>query len=435
MKSIKHIILLLCLYGSGIKGQLTFSGLDSLLAFSDKNSSVSKTNLQQTLLAKWTKVAALANTVNFKSPVTFSATDNLKLPVSFIPAEAFGGPAGTFRQITLGQEYVSNFNFNPQIDIVNPYNWAKVKSASINKELTEVSNQIAKKTLYENIAAAYYNIIALQEQILIIEKSLTASDSVLLIVKNKFSQGIIREQDVNNATVNKLNVADKLNQLRSMLDQQVNTLKILCDIPSGTEVTVKADQSEEVNGSLKATSTLQSRLNILQSSYARNELRANRLSMLPTLSLFYYQGWQQNSNTAFFDNKADWIQSQYIGVRISMPIPPDVNKLSQTYTTKINHRIAELNSSHSQLQTELANKNMEIDYDKASSSYSLAKQIFELKNSNYIKSLNQYREGILPTDNLLNAFNDLLNSELNLVSAYSSARFNRSKIAINNSVK
>jgi OMF family outer membrane factor len=414
---------------------LIFSGLDSLLKYADKNSSVSKTNSQQNLLAKWTKVAALANTVNLKSPVSFSATDNLQLPVNFIPAEAFGGTAGTYRQITLGQQYVSNFNFNPQIDIINPYNWAKVKSASVNKELTEVSNQMNKKTLYENIAAAYYNITALQEQIIIIEKSLQASDSVLLIVKNKFAQGIIREQDVNNATVNKLNVNEKLNQLKLLLTQQFNTLKILCDIPSNTPVTVKMTDEEEVSGSVKSTADLQSRLNTLQSSYAKNELRANRMSMLPTLSLFYYKGWQHNSNTAFFDTNADWIQSQYIGVRITVPIPPDITKLSQTYTSKINYRIAELNNSHIHLQSELNNRNMEIEYDKATSTYSSAKQIFELKNSNYIKSLNQYREGILPTDNLLIAFNDLLNSELNLVSAYSSARFNRSKININNSIK
>jgi outer membrane protein len=433
VKNTQHIIVILffCL---SAKSQLVFSSLDSLFAYADKNSTISKTNGQQSLLAKWTKVAALANTINFKSPVTFSATDNLMLPVNFLPAEAFGGPPGTFRQITLGQEYVSNFNFNPQIDIVNPYNWAKVKSASVNKELTEVNNQVSKKNLYENIAAAYYNVTALQEQILITEKSLIASDSVLLIVKNRFGQGIVREQDVNNTTVNKLSISDKLEQLKALLNQQLNTLKILCDIPSGAQVTVKMSAQEEA-GSVKSTSTLQNRLNTLQSAYAKNELRANRMSMLPTLSLFYYQGWQQNSNTAFFDSNADWIQSKYIGVRISVPIPPDVTKLSQTYTSKINYRIAELNTSHSQLQTELSNKNIEIEYEKASSSYSTAKQIFELKNSNYIKSLNQYREGILPTDNLLTAFNDLLNSELNVVSAYSSVHFNRSKILINNSIK
>jgi OMF family outer membrane factor len=431
-----HIAALIMLGTTVTNAQLNFTGLDSLLSYAERNSATIKTGYQQSLLAKWTKVAALANTVNFKSPVSFSVIDNLQLPVNFLPAEAFGGPSGTFRQITLGQEYVSNFNFNPQIDIINPYNWAKVKSASLSKEMTEVSNQLNKKTLFENIAAAYYNSIALQEQIILTEKSLSASDSIQQIVKNKFSLGIVREQDLNNAAVNQLNIKDKLSQLKIMHQQQLNTLKILCDISVGTQITLQNNSGTELTGgSLKSTSNLNSRYNNLQQQFAKSEFRANRISMMPVLSAFYYQGWQHNSNTGFFDSKSTWIQSQYIGLKITVPFPPDVTKMSQNYTSKINYRIAGLNNTHSELQTELTNRSLELDYDKAISTYQTGKQIFDLKNDNYTKSLNQYKEGILSTDNLLIAFNDMVNSELNVVAAYSSAQFIRSKILINNSLK
>lgn len=424
------------LFGLTIQAQLNFPGLDSLLAYAERNSTTIKTCQQQSLLAKWTKVAALANTVNFKSPLTFSATDNSKLPVNFLPAEAFGGPAGTFRQVTLGQQYVSNFNFNPQIDIINPYNWAKVKSASVSKEITEVNNSINKKTLFENIAASYYNSIALQEQISLTEKSLSAADSIQQIVKNKFSEGIVREQDVNNALVNQLNIKDKLAQLKVMHEQQLNTLKILCDISAGTQITLQNTSSSEfTEGNLKSTGSLNNRYNYLQSQFAKSELRANRMAMMPVLSVFYYQGWQQNSNTAFFDSKSTWIQSNYIGLRVTVPFPPDVTKMSQSYTSKINYRIASLNNSHTELQTELNNRSLELDYEKAISSYQIAKQIFDLKNNNFSKSINQYREGILSTDNLLIAFNDMVNSQLNVISAFSSAQFSKSKISINNTLK
>lgn len=436
IKKYIHTAVLAFLFGTSIQAQLNFTGLDSLLSFAERNSTTIKTGQQQSLLAKWTKVAALANTVNLKSPISFSATDNLQLPVNFLPAEAFGGPAGTFRQVTLGQEYVSNFNFNPQIDIINPYNWAKVKSATVSKEMTEVTNSINKKTLFENIAAAYYNSIALQEQIILTEKSLSASDSIQQIVKNKYSLGIVREQDVNNAQVNRLNIQDKLVQLKVMHQQQLNTLKILCDISPGTQITLQNLSSTEfVDASLKSNGSLNSHYNTLQHQFAKSELRANRMSMMPVLSVFYYQGWQHNSNDGFFDSKSTWIQSQYIGLRITVPFPPDVTKMSQSYTSKINYRIAGLNNTHTELQTELNNRSLELDYDKALSGYQTAKQIFDLKNSNFLKSMNQFKESILSTDNLLIAFNDMVNSQLNVVSAFSSAQFVKSKISINNSLK
>lgn len=433
---ITFLLVAFSVFSLQLKSQLNFTGLDSLLTYAERNSSTIKICHQQSLMAKWTKVAALANTVNFKSPITYSSTDNLKLPVNFIPAEAFGGPAGSFRQITLGQQYVSNFNFNPQIDIVNPYNWAKVKSASVSKEMTEVSNLINKKTLFENIAAAYYNSIALQEQIILTEKSLAASDTIRQIVKNKFNTGIVREQDLNNALVNQLNLNDKLVQLKVMYQQQLNALKILCDISPSVQLTLQNQSSGEISETnLKSNADLNNRYFKLQNQFAKSELIANRSSMLPVISLFYYQGWQQNSNTAFFDSKSTWIQSNYIGVRITVPFPPDVTKLSQSYNSKINFRIASLNNTHTELQSELNNRGLELDYEKALSAYQTGKQIFDLKNSNYLKSLNQYKEGILSTDNLLIAFNDMLNSQLNVVSAFSSAQFVKSKISINNSLK
>src|ERR1700752_5140177 len=150
--NMKKLFLLAFFSATILRGQITFTGLDSVFAYAERNSVTVKTATQQSLLAKWTKVAAIGNTVNFRNPLSFSLTDNTQLPVSFIPASAFGGRPGDLKAITLGQQYVGNFNFNPQIDFINPYNLAKVKSSSLNNELTEVNNLLNKKNLFESIA-------------------------------------------------------------------------------------------------------------------------------------------------------------------------------------------------------------------------------------------------------------------------------------------
>ena len=414
--------------------QLTFNTLDSVFAYADRNSASSRISTQQSLLAKWTKVAALANTINFKSPVSFSATDNLQLPVSFLPAEAFGGASGTFRQITLGQQFVNNFNLNPQIDLINPQNWARVKSAELNKEMTEINNQLNKKALHESITAAYFNCISLSEQNSVSKKSLELADTLTMIIKNKYELGIAREQDLNNAKVNYLNVKDKLQQLETNYKQQINALKILCDIPANMSINL-SNTFDSPENSVKSTNTLESKYTMLQNQYMKSELKVNRMSMLPVLSLVYYQGWQQNSNAGFFDDKAKWIPSKYVGLRITVPFPPDVTKLSQNYTNKVNYRISALNASHVQLQNEMSNRNLDAEVEKNSNTLSIAQQIFELKNSNYQKSINQYKAGILPTENLLSSFSDLLNAELGLISARAGNNYSKAKLLINNSLK
>lgn len=428
----KKFLLLILVLSGALEAQVNFTSVDSAFAYAQRNSTSSRNSEQQRLLAKWTHIAALGNTINLRNPVSFSSTDNLMLPVSFIPASVFGGPPGALKSITLGQQYVSNFNFNPQIDIINPTNWARVKSAALNKEATDLNNLLTRKNLYESIAAAYFNIISLQLQEVITKQNLSSADSLVMIGQNKFALGLIREQDLNNSLVNQLNVKDKLTQLQTSVEQQNNNLKILCDIPSGTKISVTAALENSYNSELKATSSLSFKNSILQSEISKSELRVNRWSVLPVLSAFYYQGWQQNSNDKFFDSKSTWIQSQYIGLRISVPIPPDVNRLSQNYTSKISYRTALLNAEHTKLQNELNNQSLDLDYQKAYSSYLTAKNVFELKDKNYQKSLNQYKEGVLSTDLMLNAFADLLNSRLALVSAQASLEYTKTKININN---
>jgi outer membrane protein len=431
MRNIFKIVSFL-LFSSNVQAQTSFSSLDSLLSYTDKKSSLSKISDQQVLLAKWTKVAALANSVNFRNPVSFSATNNLLLPVNFIPAEAFGGPAGTFRQITLGQQYVSNFNFNPQIDIINPGNIAKAKSASINQELTALSVSISKKNQHEGIAASYYNYHGMQRQVKVMKKSLEQADTLVFILKNKVESGITREQDLNNAEANQLNIRDKLSQLKSNLEIQTNALMILCDVPSDLRLN---EPSNLILQEAKPNSSLQLKYQIVQGKYAKSELNATRFSMLPVVSAVYYQGWQKNSNTGFTDGGANWIESKYIGLRITLPFPPDATKLSQTYANKVNYKIASLNADHLKIQEDLSNKNLGIEYERSMAAYETCLKILDLKRKNYEKSLAQFKEGLLSADLLINYFNDQLSSELNVSVAWSALELSKSRIIINNSIK
>lgn len=429
---------LIFLASIGLKAQSTlqFNSIDSLFKYAERNSATIKSGHQQSLSAKWTKIASVGNTINFKSPFTASWTDNTTLPVSYLPAEAFGGPAGTFKQVSLGQQYVTSYAITPQIDIINPSAWARIKSAELNKQLTETNNLIAKKSLYESISATYYNIISINAQINNVQQSITAADSILLIAKNKFNQGLIREQDVNNSTINLLNVQDKLNQLQLSLEQNYNSMKILCDFKAENSIQITESISTINSNAKSVSSNLIEKQSQLQASYLKSELTATRLaSFSPTLSLIFNQNWQQNSNVSFTDANANKFTSQYIGVRVTVPFPLDVNRLSTNYTSKINYRIATINSAHATLQNQINNKQLDLEFLKAKSTYNTAKQVSELKDLNYQKILNQYREGIISTDILLTAFTDKINAQLNYSSAFAGLKYAESKININNKIQ
>lgn len=440
IKSISIIIISLTWFllfqTAGAQTDLRFSNLNSLLNYAEQNSITIKTTEQQVLMAKWQKISAQVGLVNFRIPTNFNLINNIELPVSFMPGEAFGGAPGTFKEVKMGQQYIGNLNIAPQIDIINTSAWAKLQSASKNSELTTVNNLLVKKLLFESISATYHNIISLKEQIELTTKSLLIADTLLINMGNKYSEGIVRQQDLNDAKINKLTLVDKLKQLEASLQQQHLSLKILCDIPENSTIQIDepVDYNQNIALGLEVDNQLVYKSSLLKYDITKADLKANHLMLLPTLSVVYYDAWQQNSNNMFFDKDAQWLNSQYIGLKLSLPFP-DVNRFTQTKISKVNSTIALQNAAHTKLQNENNNRQLVLDYEKAFSQFTTAKQIYELKEQNYQLATNQFHMDILSSDKLLIAFNDMISSRLNYSSALANLLYLKSKIDINNIIK
>ncbi len=438
MRKFLIISITVLLFIEQIKAQegLRFNNLDSLLQYAEMNSVSVKTSVQQALIAKWQKISAQANLVNFRMQTNFNLTNNIVLPVTYLPGEIFGGAPGSTKEVSLGKQYIGNLNIAPQIDIINPSSWMKLQSADINSELTFVNNLIAKKNLFESISAVYFNIVSLQEQLKLTEKSLVIADTLFLIMQNKYSAGIVRQQDLNDAKINRLTLVDKLEQVKISIEQQYLSLRILCDIPQKTTVIINKTfkYNQQIAIGLEAKNQLAYEAARLKSDLAKSDLKNSKFIYLPTVSLMFYDTWQQNSNETFFDKNTQWLNSQYVGLRITIPFP-DMNKFTQTKISKINKTISLQNSEHTKIQNDNNNSQLVLDYQKAFSLFMTAKQIFDLKEQNYQLALNQFNMDILSSDKLLIAFNDKITSRLNYSSALANLLFSKSKIDINNTVK
>lgn len=438
MKQILFLItgLLLLIQPANAQNKISFNNLDVLLEYAENNSMFIKTGEQQSLLAKWQKISAQAGLVNFRMQTNFNLTNNLELPVTFLPAEAFGGTPGTFKEVTTGRQYIGNFNLSPQIDIINSASWAKLTTANVNVELTSVNNLIVKKTLFESVSASYHNIISLQEQIEITRKSLLSADTLLMIMQNKYTEGIVRQQDLNDAHINKLTLSDNLEQLDLSLKQQYYNLRILCDIPETNSISIdeQPDYDKQIVLGLQVDNQLQYESSLLKVELAEADLKTNRFMQYPTVSLVFYNAWQQNSNTKFFDNDVNWLNSQYVGLKVSLPFP-DINRFTLTKSSRINKVISLQNAEHTKLENELTNKQLILDYEKAYSQLNTAKQIFQLKEQNYDLALHQFDMSILSSDKLIIAFNDMLTSRLNYSRALANLNFTMSKIEITNTIR
>jgi outer membrane protein TolC len=252
---------------------------------------------------------------------------------------------------------------------------------------------------------------------MVLEKDATIQDDGSTVTRGKFKVTVTENELLN-------------------LKQQYLSIKILCDIPENIKITIiePLQYNQQFSLGLTVNNQLQYKSSLLKVEQANVDIKINRFKQFPTLSFVYYDAWQQNSNIQFFDNNVDWINSQYLGLKLTMFFP-DVNRYMLTQTSKINKTISLQNAEHSKIQNVLVNKQLVLDHEKAYSQVNSTQQIYELKEQNYQLALNQFNASILPSDKLLIAFNDLLVSRLNHCNAISNVLFTKSKIDINNKIK
>lgn len=431
------ILMVLLVGGQPLRAQdsLSFTSLDAVFAYADQHSSPLKNATQQTILAKYQTLAAQWGKWNLQGKANLTLTDNTKLITNFLPAEILGGPAGTFQKVTFGQQYVSNLVVSPQIDILNPYAAAQVRLSRTNEQLTATTNLLNRRNLYESVAGAYCNILSYQWQIEVTKSSLANADTLVRILQNKQKEGIVRPQDVNTALANRLTLVNKLYQLAGQREQQVSSLKILCDIDPAISLVISGpDRPKAFDGTLTATGNLLQRQSEWQLNYQEASLNANRKWYYPTVSVLGNLGWQQNTNNYFFDNSA-WFSNSYIALRLTLPLLPDVNKMAAVQLDRININIAQTNWQHTMVQDATNNRQLQLDYQTAYTSYQLSVEIEGLQQDSYRKNLAIYKEGILSVSDLLISFNTWLNSSLTTVTQLAGSEYAKSRIAISNTVK
>jgi outer membrane protein len=413
-----------------------FHSIDDLFDYTSKNSITLQNNEVRLEQAKKARLAAVLGTIDVNgSLLSAQFTDNTTLGVNLFPAEIFGGEPGTFQEVQMGVRYNTNLTNFADVKLVNPAGWKNLKLSKINIDLTASNNTISLKNLQENIANNYFNIVNLEEQIRSTGINLNVADTLAQITRHKYEEGLARQQDVNDTRVNYLQIKENLQQLKLLRDQYYISLKLLCDIPEQTQIRISHAEGieSEIQDPVLLRNQLTLKNSLLKEQYAWHNLQATKAAFMPTVSL---QLSNSNNlyNPEFEPVTGNWINSNYIGLRLNIPIPNSQN-ISRRSTAKFDYEMAINNTQQARIKADLDQQSLDKEYQKALSQAGTNAEILALRKDTYFKNQNLYAEGLISLDKTITSFNEMVNAEYNLISAQVNVQLVLSKISINNNIQ
>ncbi|MEH6777178.1 TolC family protein [Maribacter arcticus] len=333
-----------------------------------------------------------------------SYQNQLKQPVSVIPAEIFGGEPGTFAEVVFGQPQTATATATLRQQI---FDGSYIVGVQATKAFLSYSANNKEKTTLEvrkQVVEAYGNVLLAKESVQILEKNKVTLEKNLYETSKLYENGLGEQESVDQLQITLSSIE---NQLQNAIRLQEITLQML-NLSMGLDLTAPTKLKENLEdltvakidlGILNYDFNLNENVdfklaeNLNQQRYYEWKLAKSRA--LPTLNAFVNYGSSAFSdNFSFLNGEQQWFDSSVMGFDLSIPIFSSLKRSASTQRAKIALEKAKTQLTEAEQQIRLQLENAKNNYTLAIANYETAKQNLTLSERIENKNQIKYKEGL-----------------------------------------
>lgn len=351
--------------------------------------------------------------------------NQLKQPVTFIPAEFSGGEPGTFTPVTFGAKQSANLTATLSQVIFDGSYLVALKASTAFLEFSENANEKTRLEVRKGVINAYGGVLLTEESVSIVEKNIDAITDNLSETQALYEEGFAEEEDAEQLQITKLQLENQLSNTKRQADIAKQMFNLALGIPVNAPVVFRdgLEQLTLENVSLEISEQELAVEENVDYKIADNltkqrelELKLEKSKALPSVNAFVNYGTQtQDDDFIFFDSDTRWFQSSIFGVSINVPIFSSLKRSARTQRAAIALDQAQTDLEQTIQQIQLDTDTARSDYQFAIESYQTAQKNLELaeriENKNQIK----FREGISTSFDLRQAQTQLYNAQQELL--------------------
>lgn len=390
-------------YSFSLQEAITFA-LDSNYASINARRDIAKAIKQ-----KWETTATglpqIDGSINYQN--------NLKQPVTLIPAEFGGGEPGTFTPITFGTKQNVNAVATLNQLIFDGSYLVGLKAAKAFLNYSENYNEKVRLEVRKGIINAYGSVLLAQELVDIFEKNKTNLEKNLNETRKIFENGLTEEENVEQLEITLLDLETQLSNVRrsQSIAKQMFNLSLGIDVELPVTLTDSLSILADENISLALLDAALNMEDNVDYKIANNlveqrffEMRLEKSKFLPSLSAFVNYGTAANSDDfTFLNGDQKWYQSSVLGVSLNVPIFSSGMRSARTQRAEIALDQAETDFEQTKQQIKLDLTTARSNYLFAIEKYDNAKQNLQLAERVENKNEVKFMEGLTTSFDLRQA--------------------------------
>ena len=397
------LLIIIILLSNNLFGQNAFT-LENAIDYALENNRLSKnatSDLEIANAKKWETIATGLPQIN----AFIDYNNNLKQPVSLVPAEFFGGNPGEFAELSFGTKQTIDGSVTLTQLLFDGSYMIGLASIKLYMDIAEKAKIKTDQEVKKATISAYGNALISHERVKILNKNLKNVKNNLDEINKIYQNGFTELENVEQLTISYKSLKNSLDYASKIEKTTLNLFKIIIGYDIEKEITLldnlsgltlKSFDLNESSENFEIEKNIDYQLSLNNKKSQQTLLRLEQAKALPTLRAFLKGGYDGNNESfRFFKPNQKWYGYSFVGVTMSVPIFSSLRKSAKTQQAKIEFEKSVIDYSESKKRILIELENAESEYQYALNSYNNA--IENLKLAEKIERKNQIKflEGLI----------------------------------------
>ncbi len=397
------LLMIIILLSNNLFGQNAFT-LENAIDYALENNRLSKnatSDLEIANAKKWETIATGLPQIN----AFIDYNNNLKQPVSLVPAEFFGGNPGEFAELSFGTKQTIDGSVTLSQLLFDGSYMIGLASIKLYMDIAEKAKIKTDQEVKKATISAYGNALISQERVKILNKNLKNVKNNLDEINKIYQNGFTELENVEQLTISYKSLKNSLDYAIKIEKTTLNLFKLIIGYDIEKEIalldnlsglTLKSFDLNKSSENFEIEKNIDYQLSLNNKKSQQTLLRLEQAKALPTLRAFIKGGYDGNNDSfKFFKPNQKWYGYSFVGVSMSVPIFSSLRKSAKTQQAKIEFEKSVIDYSESKKRILIELENAESEYQYALNSYNNA--IENLKLAEKIERKNQIKflEGLI----------------------------------------
>lgn len=397
------VFICLLLLSTDIKSQNSFSLEDAInYALQNNRSAKNATNdLKIANAKKWETIATGLPQIS----AFFDYSNNLKQPISLVPAEFFGGNPGEFAELSFGTKQTLDGSLTLRQLLFDGSYMIGLASIELFMDIAKKAKIKTDIEVKKATISAYGNALVSQERVEILKRNLENVKKNLKEINKIYDSGFTELENVEQFTISYSSLKNSLDYSIKLNKTSLNLLKLIIGFDIDKEIILKDNLTGLTLKNTDLTMPIEDfdvEKNIdYQLAFNNKESQKTLFNLekskaLPTLSAFIKGGYDGNSDSfEFFKSSQKWYGYSFAGVTMSVPVFSSLRRSAKTQQAKLEYEKSKVDllESKKTILIELDNANSE--YQFALNSYNNSVESLRLAEKIEKKNQIKFLEGLI----------------------------------------